>query len=92
MVKYVSKVVEIEAIEWTGKNTEEVQNFCGDRAVFFAGKKGTALSLANPNGNSFVGVGAFIIKEGEDFYPSSPEIFKVRYAPKKEKRNVQKTV
>ena len=29
--KYVKKPVEVEAVEWTGKNLEEIKQFVGDK-------------------------------------------------------------
>lgn len=32
--KYKKKPVEVEGVEWTGKNVGEIRQFCGRRAVF----------------------------------------------------------
>ena len=76
MKKYRKKPIIIEAIQWTGKNYEDVREFVGldcyrtENGFFIITLEGDHLALAND----------YIIKgiQGE-FYPCKPDIFKAIY-------------
>lgn len=76
-MKFRKKPVVIEAVQWTGENGSEVQEFAG------------ASSSLTPDGNLFIhtlegnhhaSVGNWIIRgiKGE-FYPCKPNIFEATY-------------
>lgn len=69
------KPVVIEAIQWNGRNLEELQNFVGS-ALAYDGK----LIIHTLEGDHEAKVGDYIIKgvQGE-FYPCKPEIFAKTY-------------
>ena len=74
--KYRKKPVTIEAIQWTGKNLSEIDNFVG---VSIA-NKGTILIIHTLEGDMEASIGDYIIKgvNGE-FYPCKPNIFAKTY-------------
>lgn len=77
MAKYVKKPVEIEAIQWTGENLNEIVMFtdmhnlqCGENE----------LKIKTLEGNIIASKGDYIIRgiKGE-FYPCKPDIFEQTY-------------
>lgn len=82
-MKFRKKPVVVDAIQWTGKNTEEIEKFVGKKLkkdkVFSTIGIITLLipTLESPHEAS---VGDWIIKgvEGE-FYPCKPDIFVKTY-------------
>lgn len=74
-MQYRKKPIVIEAIQWTGDNLEELQNFVGS-ALAYDGK----LTIHTLEGDHEAKVGDYIIKgvQGE-FYPCKPEIFAKTY-------------
>lgn len=86
-MKYRKKPVEIEAIQWTGDNKNEIADFVGESAMFYKVKY---LQDENPNYwrleiNTLEGVmkadhGDYVIKgvKGE-FYPCKPDVFEQTY-------------
>ena len=74
--KWRKKPVVIEAVQWTGKNIDEVMKFNG---LTVRGHAGT-ISIVTLEGTMDAKVGDFIIKgiSGE-FYPCKPNIFKKTY-------------
>ena len=83
--KYVKKPVEVEAVEWTGKNLEEIKQFVGDKLEYWynetaweVGKGPVTISIKikTLEGDHYASYGDFIIKgvNGE-FYPCKPDIF-----------------
>lgn len=85
-MRYKSKPVIIEAIEWAGDNLEEIKKFVGDEAekVFTygpaPGTKDDILLINTLEGQMTASNGDFIIKGtiGE-FYPCKPEVFNAKY-------------
>jgi len=73
-MKYVKKAIEIEAIQWTGKNYVEISQFC-DKCHYDIG-----LKISTMEGTLLATIGDFIIKviKGE-FYPCKEEIFNLSY-------------
>lgn len=75
MAKYRKKPVEIEAIQWTGTNIEEVCGFYSDAVVLE-----NCIIVKTLEGDMRANVGDYIIKgvKGE-FYPCKPDIFEATY-------------
>ena len=74
--KYRKKPVVIEAIQWTGKNLSEIDNFMGG----IVENKETTLVIHTLEGDMKASIGDYIIKgvNGE-FYPCKPDIFAKTY-------------
>ena len=74
--KYRKKPVIIEAIQWTGKNLSEIDDFIGETVE----NKGTTLVIHTLEGDMEASIGDYIIKgvNGE-FYPCKPNIFAKTY-------------
>ena len=77
MKKYVKKPVEVEAIQWTGDNYEDIRNFTNGESVLLIDD----LVIPTLEGDHMASVGDYIIKgvKGE-FYPCKPDIFEMTYA------------
>jgi hypothetical protein len=91
MNKYIKKPVTVEAIEWTGSNHREMNNFLGGDPTGVLRTYGTnfyiqhskvegGLVIKTLEGEHVAGIGDFIIKgvQGE-FYPCKPHIFWLTY-------------
>jgi hypothetical protein len=90
MAKYRKKPVVIEAVQWNGKNTEEIEEFYGGymgkyKSVDIPDVGSATLTDKSFNINTLEGtmiasVGDYIIKgvNGE-FYPCKPDIFEKTY-------------
>ena len=76
--KYRKTPVEIEAIQWTGDNFEEICNFVNKELAI--SPTGTTIVIETLEGNMFADKADFIIKgvQGE-FYPCKPDIFRSTY-------------
>lgn len=97
-MKYKTKPVEIEAIQWDGKNREEIFDFVGkelevnleSETAYVAGQGAPIFSLTIPTleGDHKAMQGDFIIRglKGE-YYPCKPDIFEMKYKPVKEELN-----
>lgn len=88
-MRYRKKPVEIEAIQWTGLNLEEIKSFVGESLKIeiqdTAWKAGEGTPVVNMvietlEGDHICTIGDFIIKgvKGE-FYPCKPDIFYATY-------------
>lgn len=86
-MKYRKKPVVIEAVQWTGKNREEINKFCGNKAIILPTKlRSDGLIIAcdllidTLEGVMHASVGDYIIKgvNGE-FYPCKPDVFAKTY-------------
>ena len=77
MIKtYRKKPVEIEALEWTGENHEEVAMFLGYIDVNSEG----SVVIATLEGSTHASVGDFIIRGVKrEFYACKPDIFEMTY-------------
>ncbi len=75
-MKYRKKPVVIDAVQWTGDNTEDVQSFIGD----FGYVKGMYVDIGTLEGLMVASIGDYIIKgiKGE-VYPCKPDIFEATY-------------
>lgn len=81
-MKYITKLVEIEAIEWKGvENTTEILDWSqGKVDVVIGAIPSPKLSIKTLEGVMEASLGDFIIKglKGE-FYSCKPDIFKMKY-------------
>ncbi|WP_286713792.1 hypothetical protein [Acinetobacter sp. UBA2581] len=86
-MKYRKKPVVIDAIQWDGKNAEEVFSFTGNKAKFYewhqyneSGIDKHIIQINTLEGVMSANVGDYIIKgvQGE-FYPCKPDIFEATY-------------
>lgn len=70
--KYKKKPVIIEAVQWTGENLSEIDNFVSGNINI----KGTSLIIHTLEGDMEASINDYIIKgvNGE-FYPCKPDIF-----------------
>lgn len=86
MSKFRKKPVVIDAIEWTGSNHDEVNDFCAGKSRWesspFEGSRSEreTLVIITLEGKHVATVGDWIIKgvKGE-FYPCKPDIFEATY-------------
>ena len=80
MNKYIKKPIEIEAIQWIGKNTKKVKDFCNSGDAWNCGQTNDKLEIYTLEGTMLASVGDYIIKgvNGE-FYPCKPDIFEKTY-------------
>lgn len=77
MVKYYkTKPCVVKAVQWTGDNTEEIQEFAKNSIDFSSGRP----VIHTLEGDMTASIGDFII-EGlkEEFYPCNPEAFDRKY-------------
>jgi hypothetical protein len=73
--KYVKKPIIVEAIQWNGRNTEDILKFCKvAEATLFD------ITIKTLEGNMKAEIGDYIIKgiKGE-FYPCKADIFEETY-------------
>ena len=87
MPKFRKKPVEIEAVQWTGENIQDVVDHC---APFGQGegwqigflKEGQPFTIKPLEGDHTASVGDWIIRgvKGE-LYPCKPDIFEATYEP-----------
>lgn len=76
--RYRKKPVEIEAVQWTGENLDEVLGFMSWRNASHDERSGLAIHTLE--GNHSASPGDFIIKGiAGEFYPCKPEIFTRTY-------------
>lgn len=75
-MKYVKKPVEIEAVQWTGENTEEILDFTNHTAK----AAGKLIEIPTLEGTMKASPNDYIIKgiHGE-FYPCKPYVFRETY-------------
>lgn len=74
--RFRKKIVELEAVQYTGTNFDEIETFAGGDAEFRNGQ----LLVATREGPLNASVNDWIIKgvKGE-FYPCKPDIFQELY-------------
>lgn len=86
-MKYRKKPVVIDAVQWNGKNYEEIQEFSNGLITYYewvqhneSGVNKNMLSIKTLEGTMEAKIGDFIIKgvKGE-FYPCKPDIFEATY-------------
>ena len=84
MAKFRKKPVVVDAIRWTGKNTQKVKKFCSYNITrIFDGRKVCALLIHTLEGNMTANKGDWIIRgvkgvKGE-YYSCKPDIFELTY-------------
>lgn len=85
-MKYRKKPVEIEAIQYTGDNFNEIKDFIntGERPMKMT-ELGTPVIETN-EGDMYVSTNDWVIKEpfpinDRKFYPCKPDIFEQTYEP-----------
>ena len=88
-MKYRTTPVEIEAIQWTGSNLEEIKAFVGESLIYDIldtawevgkGRPHVYMKIRTLEGDMTVSEGDYIIKGliGE-FYPCKPGVFEEKY-------------
>ena len=92
-MKYRKKPVVIEAVQWDGRNLEEIKEFVGDSLIYeifdttWEGRWGVPtttptiyMGIKTLEGTHVCSEGDYIIKgvQGE-FYPCKPDIFEQTY-------------
>lgn len=77
MPKFRKKPVEIEAVQWTGRNSAELSAFLPAGGIRFTF---SGIEIETLEGNMLASEGDWIIRgvKGE-FYPCKPEIFAATY-------------
>lgn len=94
IMKVRKKPVEVEAVQWTGENLEEIKAFVGESLIYDIldtawkigkGKLRVFMKIKTLEGDMLTSEGDYIIKgiSGE-FYPCKPDIFKATYEEVKE--------
>lgn len=82
MARYKTKPCEIEAIQWTGLNLEEIKAFVGDSLICEAveGRPYVSMKIKTLEGDMQASEGDYIIKglRGE-FHPCKPDVFEKKY-------------
>lgn len=90
MKKYRKKPLIVEAVQWTGQNTEEIKTWSGNRIVSIPFSTSSPSKLFSPTryclqlrtleGTMIIIIGDWIIKgiKGE-FYGCKPDIFEQTY-------------
>ncbi len=88
-MKYRKKPVVIEAVQFNGRNSADIHEFCGDKVREPVGKD--YLEIKTLEGIHIASPGDYIIKgvNGE-FYPCKPDIFEKTY--EKEETKMSKTI
>ena len=75
--KYIKRPVEIKALEWTGKNQDEIHKFC--KSCYCNAALGI-LRVNSPDGILEAVQGDFITEDiNGSFYLYKPDVFKVLY-------------
>ena len=81
-IKATKKPVTIEAVKWTGENSAELKDFCGEKVKFFTDftNLNNCAAIETLEGVMSAVPGDFVIKgvNGE-FYPCKPDIFEKTY-------------
>lgn len=84
---FKSRVIDIEAVQWTGKNLEEVEDFVGKtpqgyKGFFIEGeddREGGVLWIQANTNWSGIEIGEWILHDSRGFYPCKDDIFKKKY-------------
>jgi hypothetical protein len=83
-MRYRQRPVEVEAIQWTGENPDEIRVFLGDTPChLWPGTNIIALPAPDGNGAVSVKVGAWIVTDPVrgGFGPCPAEVFESIYEP-----------
>jgi hypothetical protein len=77
-MKYRKKPIEIEAVQWTGSNADEIEEFIGQ--VWKAAPD--RIRINTPEGTMVATPGDWIIRGvAGELYPCKPDIFEQTYEP-----------
>ena len=81
MIKtFIKKPVEIQAVQWTGDNYDEIANFAGELHVEYSAEYWNKLVVHTLEGDHYASLGDWIIRGvAGEFYPCKPSIFKQTY-------------
>ena len=86
MAKYSTRPVDVEAVQFTGENYDEVTEFLGGYDAGYSHQwdadTSTGLTIATPDGEQHVGVGDWIIRDKRgkrSYYACTPERFSATY-------------
>lgn len=78
-MRYRTKATIItEAVQWTGKNIEEVRDFLQDPLITPNVHDGV-LTIRTMHGNASCRLFDYVVKSTEDFYPCSKVVFETKY-------------
>lgn len=89
MKNYIKKQVQIQAVQFTGENIEEIEVFIGKKlSTVMSSEQTTQLVIPTLEGDMKATKGDYIIKgiKGE-FYPCKPDIFNNSYDVLEDKKN-----
>lgn len=76
--KYVKKPIEVEAVQWTGDNTEEIEEFA--KRHIYRDLLEKCLLIETLGGDMKAMISDYIIKSANgEFYPCKPDVFKKTY-------------
>lgn len=82
MARYKTKPCEIEAIQWTGLNLEEIKAFVGEALIckVVEGRPHVSMKIKTLEGDMQASEGDYIIKGLRgDFHPCKPDVFEKKY-------------
>lgn len=79
-MRFIKKPIPVEAIQWTGKNFDEIHEFVTNKPIFITGSNEIILSTLE--GDMRAPEGSWIIRGpmGE-YYPCRREVFEETYEP-----------
>lgn len=85
--KYIARPVKIRAIQWTGSNTDELEDFLGiedlihQDIITWANEYGPGyFKIKTLEGPMLAAPGDYVIKGlRNEFYPCKPDVFKKKY-------------
>ena len=87
--KYKKKPIVIEAVQWNGKNLDEVKSFVEDSLEYWyndtawevgKGPVTIGIKIKTLEGDHIASIGDYIIKGANgEFYPCKPDIFEKTY-------------
>lgn len=79
MGRYITKQTEVEAVQWTGENIEEIDCFAGGKIVYISIPK-SLLKIRAAAEIITAAAGDYIIKDlSGEFYLCKSEAFKEKY-------------
>lgn len=82
MAKFRKKLVDIEAVRWSGNNMTEMGRFIGTDINRYPGDKDLSLTIATPEGNMKVMPGDWVVKViKSEFHTYKPDVFEATYEP-----------
>ena len=79
MPKYRKLPVEIDAMQWTGDNIDDMRGFVGEKGFYYV-VNDNSLIIPTLEGDLKAAVGDFVIKGVKcEYYPCKPDIFEATY-------------